>query len=283
MKTKATFAIALLLVIFCCDNDNGVSIPKIEGLSLYWDHEVFDEKGRSLRFEATAINKFDNEYDLVFNTSRDGTTITVELIQTNNNGKCQFFPMPVVGDDDPTKCFASGMFYLSDKELPNGTYTLKVITPYFEVSSELIVSDELVSLEIPPNDYLRSSIKEVYPIPKDLLFGSIVYQGSNNTDDAVGFLDYLENLGLNETTVPNNPYRHLSVDENGAPINRNWPQDNHLIGLLYNMNAVEFTTIFEESREYFNQNNVNLYLYTSNGDQCYFSKGGGISVVFAPN
>ncbi len=87
--------------------------------------------------------------------------------------------MPSSGGDDPNKCNASGEFYLTDKELSNGIYSLTIIMPNFKVTSELTITDEKFTLDIPANKYLSSSIKYVYPIPKNILFGSVVYRGSN--------------------------------------------------------------------------------------------------------
>jgi hypothetical protein len=282
MNTGRTPALIFLIAaIFSCDNDNSPSVPPINGLSLYWDHEVFGDEGRRLRFEVTTTNEFDNDYELEFSTAVVDKSVTVTFTKSIDNGKCQFFPMPVTGDDDPNKCNASGDFYLSDEELDNGVYSLKIIMPAFEITSELTVTDEIVTLTIPQNDFLNSSIKNVYPIPPDLLFGSVVYQGSTNTNAAETFLDYLKDLGITQTTVTNHPYRHLSVDENGHPPVSHWEPDNHVIGFLYKMNNIDFRTIFEASEQYFNQSNLNIDLYTSNGDQALMSKSEGITVVYA--
>ena len=169
MKTRTTLRLILPIVsIFSCDNNDSLSIPTINGLSLYWDHEVFGDEGRRLRFEVTSTNEFDNDYDLQFNTSIKDKSITATLIKTIDKGKCQWFPMPTTGDDDPNKCNASGQFYLTDKELSSGLYSLTIITPTFKVTSELTVTDELVTLDIPSNEHLSSSIKYVYPIPKNI-------------------------------------------------------------------------------------------------------------------
>lgn len=282
MKTKTTLGLILTLVsIFSCDNNDSLSIPTIDGLSLYWDHEIFGDEGRRLRFEATTNNEFDNDYDLEFQTSINDKTITATLTKTIDKGKCQWFPMPTAGDDDPSNCNASGVFYLADKELSNGTYSLTITTPTFRVTSKLTITDELATIDIPANEHLSSSIKYVYPIPKNILFGSVFYKGSNNTDDANEFLVYLSNLGLIETTVPNYPYRHLAVDETGRLTNSNWQDDNYSIGVLYKMNNVDIKTIFEESKKYFDQTNLNISLFTSNGDEAHFSKSEGITIVYS--
>lgn len=284
MRTRTKLGLILTIVaIFSCDNDDSLPIPTINGLSLYWDHEVFGDEGRRLRFEGFTTNEFDNDYDLEFNTSINDKSITTTLVKTIDKGKCQWFPMPSTGDDDPNKCNASGGFYLTDKELYNGIYSLTIIMPSFKVTSKLTVTDEMVTLDIPANEHLSSSIKYVYPIPKNILFGSVVYKGSNNTNDANEFLVYLSNLGLIETTVPNYPYRHLAVDETGRITNSNWQDDNYSIGVLYKMNNVDIKTIFEESKKYFDQTNLNISLFTSNGDEAHFSKSEGVTIVYSKN
>jgi len=283
MKTRiGSISILLALTIFSCENHDEISMVMIDGFSLYWDHEVFGEEGRRLRFQVTTTDEYDNDYELVFNTDVDDRSITARLVKNVDEGKCQYYPMPVIGNHDPHKCSASGGFYLTDKELDNGIYSLKIVTPSFEVTSELTIADEQVTLEVPANNHLTSSFKYVYPIPKKLLFGGIVYQASENTNDAQEFFNELTNLGLTETTVPNYPYRYLSVDENGRATSSNWEPDYHTIGFLYKMNDIDFKTIVEASKKYFNQSNLNIYLHTSNGDEGLMSKTEGITVVYGP-
>lgn len=282
MKTYIKIVpVLLLLIMLSCEDSDNVSMPTINGLSLYWDHEIFGEEGRRLRFEVSSTNRHDNKYELEFNTSIIDKSIIVRLVRSIDKGACPYFPMPIIGNDDPKKCNATGGFYLSDKQLVAGTYSLSIITPDFEVTSNLIITDEKITLEIPANEYLTSSIEHVYPVPQGLLFGSVFYQGSNNTTDAQGFLDELTKLGLTDTNVPAYNYRHLSVDDNGYPLNSNWEPDNHLIGFLYKINSSDFETIFEESKKYFNNTNLNIYLYSSNGDEASMSKLEGINVVYA--
>jgi hypothetical protein len=279
MRTRIRIhLIFIMFAIFSCEQDDRISIPPVDGFTLYWDHDVFGLHGRRLRFEASTTNEFDNDYDLIFNSSIENNSITATLANSVDNGKCPNYPMPA--DPTPNTCSASGGFYLPDKLLANGTYSLKIVAPTFEITSELIVTDEQVELKIPANDRLESFIQYVYPIPKNLLFGSIIYQGSLNTNDAENFLNELKNLGLIETTVPNHPYRNLSVDENGQPIDQEWVVDNHLIGFLYDLNNVDVKTIFEESKKYFNETDLNIDLFTSNGDEAHLSKTQGITIVY---
>lgn len=283
MRTKiASISILLTLAIFSCEKHDEISMVMIDGFSLYWDHEVFGEEGRRLRFQVTTTDEYDNDYELVFDTDIDNKSITARLVKNIDEGRCQYYPMPLIGNHDPNKCSASGGFYLADKELVNGIYSFKIVAPSFEVTSELTLAGEQVTLEVPANNHLTSSIKYVYPIPKKLLFGSIFYQGSDNANDAEEFFNELTNLGLAETTVPNYPYRYLSVDENGQPPDSHWEPDYHSIGFLYKMNDIDFKTIFEASKKYFDQTNLDIYLSTSNGDEGMMSKTGGVTVVYGP-
>ncbi len=281
MKTKLLISVLLLAVTFGCKKDNDISVPKIDGLSLYWDHEVFGAPGRRLRFQVSTTNRFDNDYDLEFSTSIESKSVTIKFVKSTDNGKCPWFPMPAVGED-PHKCNAVGKFYLPEKELENGTYSLNMITPYFETTSKLIVTNEKVTLEIPENEYLKSRIKDVYPIPQNLLFGAVTYHGSDNTDAANEFLNRLKTLGLAEATVPDYHYRHLALDENGRPVITHWEPDNHTIGFLYDMNGSDFHKIFEEAKRHFDRTNLNIDLFTSNGDEAHLSKSSGVIVVYAP-
>lgn len=280
---KSRIALTFFFLIFGisgCENDDLLSIPNIDGLSLYWDHEVFGNEGRRLRFEFYGTNELENEYELVFNYTFDKQSIKVRLVKSIDNGKCQYFPMPSFGPDDPLKCNASGGFFIPDEHLKNGSYAFDLITPFFEVSSEMIITNEHITLNIPPNDNFHSSISKVYPIPKDILYGSVVYYGSENNKDADDFFKDLSNLGLSDTMLPDYPYRHLDVDEDGKAIERHWEPDSHSIGFIYKLNQ-NFEIIFEKAKEHFNKSNLNIYLRTSNGDQALMNQHDGITIVYA--
>jgi hypothetical protein len=280
MKLRITSLTCLLIfAVSGCENNDLSPVPAIEGLSLYWDHEVFGEGGRRLRFEFNSSNEFDNDHELVFDYSIDGNSITAALIESIDKGKCQYYPMPTTGNDDPHKCHASGGFYIPDEALSTGIYSFKIVTPDFEVTTALNVSDEQVTLTIPANEHLTTSINHVYPIPANVLFGSVVYEGSDNAQDASDFLEALTSAGLTEIVLPDHSYRHLSVDENGEAIDSHWADDDHALGLLYKMNS-DFDTIVELSKEHFHKTNLDIYLYTSNGDEGLMSQRDGITIVY---
>ncbi|MEM1328664.1 MAG: hypothetical protein AAGI23_22100 [Bacteroidota bacterium] len=87
-------------------------------------------------------------------------------------------------------------------------------------------------MNIPENDHFYSFTEEVFPIPKGLLFGGIIYQGSEYIEAANQYFDALDSLGLIETTVPNYKYRHLQVETDGRPADKHWDTDEHILGLF---------------------------------------------------
>jgi hypothetical protein len=150
--------------------------------------------------------------------------------------------------------------------LNENKYSLILKTYDFETNSYLTVSDEKFVLEIPTNEKVSSSITIVYLIPENLLFGSVVFSGIENTQQANDFFEKAEIAHCVKTSVPNNPYRHLRVGDNGKPVDEHWETDNHNLKFLYKMEN-NFESVFELAKEHFNNSNLNIYLYSSNGDQ----------------
>ncbi len=269
----------LALLLFGCDKealktDTG---DKVEGLTLYWDHEVFGEGGRRLRFEFYETRKYEHIFNLVFDYKITGKDIIISLVDKVDMGKCPKFPSPNGID---SLCRPKGNMFIPDNLLTLGNYSIVLKTYDFEIVSDLIVDAEKYTLEIPANEKFSSSINTVYPIPADLLFGSVVFSGIENTEDANDFFEALETLGFEKTSVPNYHYRHLSVDENGKPPDEHWDPDNHSLGLLRKMGNT-FESAFELAKLHFNNSNLNIYLYSSNGDQARLDKTEGIIVLYA--
>lgn len=268
MKTNRLTVCFLIAILMSCKNDanevqlassKGEVIANSEGLSLYWDHEV-GNKQRNLRFEFYGRTESENLYQLVFDYSINKRDILIELISKVDRGKCPLFP-PNGKDAICTK----GGFSIPDSVLLEGVYKLSLKTPDFKVDAELVVSQNKYTLIILPNEYFSSSIKEVYP-PKNLLFGSVVYSGDEKTKFAMDFFNDLLIVGLKETTVPNYPYRYLSVDKDGKAISSHWPPANHALGFLYTMDN-NFEEIVNLATEHAHKANINIYLYSSDGDE----------------
>ena len=277
MKRQIFILVILGLLIFSCKKDNIDFDTRVEGLSLYWDHEVFGESGRRLRFEFYETKRFENSFELVFDYNIKGKDIIITLVDRIDKGKCHRYPTPNGID---SLCTPKGGLFIQDKYLENGNYSLILKTYDFEIKSSLIIDDEKYVLDIPSNEKFSSGIKEVFPIPENLVFGSVIFEGVENTQSANEYFDELESIGLVETIVPNYPYRHLYVDDSGRPIDSHWEPDNHSLKFLYKMN-IPFKEIFELSKEHFIKSNMNISLQSSQGDEAYLSKTNGIIVVYA--
>jgi hypothetical protein len=72
------------------------------------------------------------------------------------------------------------------------------------------------------------------------------------------------------------------MDEAGAPLNTHWDPDNHSLGILFQLGQADFKTVFKEVEIFFAKTNLNVYLFTSNGDEARLSQTEGTHVVFAP-
>ena len=278
MKTHLIIFILAIIVLGCNKDDFPIDErASVEGLSLYWDHEVFGEGGRRLRFEFYENMEYENSFELVFDYKIDGKNIIISLIDKVDNGKCPKFPTPNGID---SLCRPKGNFFIPDNKLIESDYLVTLKTYDFEVKSNLTVNEDKFILEIPTNENFSSSISTVYPIPENLLFGGVVFKGTENTQQATAFFEELETIGFTGTSVPNYPYRHLRVGDDGKPIDEHWEPDNHSLSLLREMDA-DFKKAFDLAKEYFDNTNLNIYLYSSNGDEARLSKTDGIQVKYA--
>ncbi len=271
--------ILVLLISLCSCEEEKETIINIDGLTLYWDHEVFGNEGRRLRFEFYGIKRFENNYELIFNYSVTDKIITIKLADIKDNGECPEFPTP---NDLNSNCIPKGGLYIPDSLLSDGIYDFKIITSKFKINSILEITKEKITLAIPENKYFSSQINNVCPIPSNLLFGSIVFEGTENETFAHKFLDDLSSIGFEMTTIPDYSYNHLDVGQDGYPVNEYWPPDKHSLKFLYNM-KVNFRASFELAKLHFNQSdeNINIYLYSSNGDQARLNHTNGIYVEYA--
>jgi hypothetical protein len=279
MKSNIGLCLFIFLILFGCEKDSNKhgSPPGIDGLSLYWDHEVFGTEGRRIRFEFYGTKQFEDSYELVFKYSINQKNISIILVNEIDNGKC---PKVEPGWGNDSLCTASGRMYIPDSLISKGTYNLTLKTSSFETTSELIVGNDSIVLNIPSNKHFSSFIHAVYPIRVNLMFGSIVFSGAQNTNDANMFINDLLSLGLTKTNVPDYPYRYLSVDKNGNVEDSSWPPDNYSLGLLFTFNN-NFKDIFNLAKDYFDKTNLNIYLYSSNGDEALLNKIDGVRVVYA--
>ncbi|MDD4756625.1 MAG: hypothetical protein PHG29_11150, partial [Prolixibacteraceae bacterium] len=198
MKTHLIIFILAIIVLGCNKDDFPIDEKaSVEGLSLYWDHEVFGEGGRRLRFEFYENMEYENSFELVFDYKIDGKNIIISLIDKVDNGKCPKFPTPNGID---SLCRPKGNFFIPDNKLIESDYLVTLKTYDFEVKSNLTVNEDKFILEIPTNENFLSSITTVYPIPENLLFGGVVFKGTENTQQATAFFEELETIGFTGTS-----------------------------------------------------------------------------------
>ena len=277
-KIIGIFLIGILITGCRKDEFDKDSLLGSQGLSVWWDHQIFGEEGRGFKFEFYEVRRFENSWELKFKYTIDKKrkTIDIYLIDKVDEGKCPVFPGPYKTDG---LCISKGGLFIPENVLNQGMYTFTIRTFDFTVQSHLTVNEGKVTLEIPENNYFSSSVKEVFPTPVNLLYGSVAFTGEENTQFANEFFEKLKSLGLKDTVVSNPPF-NLSVDETGKPVDSHWEPDKHSLSFLYSMNT-SFRTIFNASKAYFNKYDLNIYLFSSNGDQARLNKQEGIIVDYA--
>lgn len=288
MRVILCFVLLGLLIVTCTENnivDNNEpsnvfdKLVSISGLSLYWDHEVFGHEGRRLRFQLHDVVAHQHKYELEFHYILDNNTIDVYLIDIADHGKCAVYPSPQ-GVDNST-CLSSGGFYIPDSLLDYEYYKFNLHTKDFTAQCGLNISNSSYQLTIPDNDYFKSSIEYVFPIPKDIIWGSIVFKGEENIEHAQKLKSAFCALGLFETSVPNYPYRHLKVNDEGTRSDKIWPPDNYSYKFLYKTNGVNFRQIVEVANRSFSNTTLNISFSSGMGDEAIFSQNNGIYIVYA--
>jgi hypothetical protein len=259
-----------MLFVTSCNYDNDtIILESFNKFSLYWKHEVFGEEGRRFVFGFTAKYEFNNSYEMKFNTKIDENKIEIFLSDLINEGKCPKFPT-IHGID--SMCQPKGTIYIPESILNKGTYDILFITHNFSILSQLIVDDEIITLNVPDNQYLDPYVHKVYPIPKDILWGSIGYNGIENEKFASKFIDDLISIGLQRTTLPDYPYEYFRVDSTGNPCDEYHPPDRYYKALFFKMNN-NFTDIYKLAEQYHKQANeeISISVFTGNGEQAHFS------------
>lgn len=280
MKVKLIAIFLIVFLLFGCHKDefDKNSLLGSDGLSLWWNQKIFGEEGRGFVFEFYEAQRSENLYELIFEYEIDNkqNNIDIYLVDKVDEGRCPMFPSPNQTDN---LCTSKGGFFIPENMLIKGDYSFTIRTFDFTIQSNLTISESKVTLKIPENKYFSSSIKEVFSTPRNLLYGSVLFTGEEKTEYANDFFDKLETIGLKDTVVSNPPF-NLNVDEAGNPIHSHWDTDKHSLSFLYSMD-ISFHTIFELSKEHFNKYDLNIYLFSSNGDQARLSKNDGIIVEFA--
>lgn len=276
MKAKLLLLSVFVISLGCSDDYiNTRSLAHSQGLNLWWDHKIFGEDGRGYIFAFHEMERMENSYDLIFAYKVDEKrkNIKVYFQKKIDQGKCPYFPSPYKEDG---LCMSDGSIFIPEEELKYGKYQFIVYTANYEAYSILDVTKEKVSLEIQDKEYFTTSVNEVFPTPKDLLYGSVKYMGEKYADEAQMFLTKMEESGFAKTVVANPPF-NLETDENGVPILRFVEPDRYYQSFLFKLDK-SFATACQITTSFFEKNNVDIYFFTSNGDQATFSKRKGISI-----
>ena len=266
----AAITVTLLLSVGC--EKNGIEEVRSEGLTLWWNHEVFNEQGRGFIFSFSDVERFENLYELKFEFQIDNNqkSIEVSLVDKIDKGKCPHYPMP--SPEPEIGCISSGKIYIPENMVNEGNYKFVVKTTNFTVQSEIIFSKEKATLVIPKNNYFSSNVEEVNILPKNLLHGVVVVRGEQNISFAMDFIEDLRALGLRDTI---NPHIYFAnVDETGKPIMTSWSPDYHSIPYLLTMTS-DFLTVFEIGKQHFDKGHFNWITFAStNGDEARLNING---------
>lgn len=280
MKLKI-LGLILIGFLFSGFENNKVTkrtLASVEGLSLYMDHDIFGGSYRKLRFEFYGTKQFENKFKLVFDYEIIDDKIIIRLIDKINVEKNQ---KNIVNYSFEKLKTPIGRLSFADELLPQRTYSLILKTLNFEIKSELIVENDKIVLNIPDNNYVTCSNNVVYPIPKDLLFGSVCFYGNADNKCIAKFFKEMEDLGLKKASVPNYPYMHLTVDDTGRPIDEHWPNNQHCLKFLYKMDD-NFRKVTRLAKRWFRKNyQINFSMFSSNGDQAILTEGKGIATTYA--
>lgn len=280
---KALYHFAMLFLlsfVFSCEKkDLEINRAGREGFGLYWHHEVFGNS-RHLLLDFTNNEGLRNDYDLHFEYTVKGREINVWLADATDRGACPKY----AGWGDSELCYSNGSVRIPDKELPAGTYTLSVFTNKMRSVSELVVATDKISLHIPPNSPLNSTIKEVYPIPRDILFGDILYDGTQNGKFAQNLIKELTLLGLRPAEIPPHDYRGLNIENKPHLSEETWDDDKHSIRVIFAMTK-DFRQVMEVVQKHYelSDRKLKIGLFSSNGDQAYLNLGDSDRIIYAEN
>ncbi|MCF0074362.1 hypothetical protein LZD49_28015 [Dyadobacter sp. CY261] len=245
---KRLFHILLIFCIaFCthCKNRDELNVMDKEGLGLYWHHEANVERGRHLLMSFINVNASTDKADYKFEYQIQGRVIDVRLVEKISKGKCQVFPGPN-GD----QCQSWGNIYIPETALSEGTYKFRLQTGKAIVTADLIVGHDQYELKVPANSYFTNNIPVVYAIPRNIVFGSVLYKGDANEPLARALIDDLMKAGLKPAVIPTHPYSYLAENNQTHLSNTFWEPDNHLINLVFSWEG-DFKKVVEICKKHF--------------------------------
>lgn len=269
------FIILGFLFIGSSEKFTDETLVNIKGLDLFMCHDIFGTEGRRLTMAFSETQRYRKEYRLELNHEIVGNKIIISVVNKTD-----------ITDYEDTTCpdelyRPHGYIYIPDSLLSNKKYTLIIKTANFKIKSKLIVKDDLIELKIPKNQYFSCPINKIYPEPRNLLFGYVYYYGQRDNEVITKFFEEFEKLGLIKTTVPNYPYKYLTVDESGRPINEFSPDGGNSIGFLYKMDIKFRDAVkFMEKWYWKYYPTIQFSFYCSNGDQALTTQNAGINTFY---
>lgn len=254
-------------------------LQKIKTLSSYWHFDYLNFDNRGLYFVFYDEVKRDNKFDLVFEWSINGNDIIVQLIDLKDMGPCPEFPSPDLNLDK--RCTSRGFIFIPEDKIPVGDYNFIIKTEALNVVNSFNFDGTKYTIVTPDLHLFSVHKKEIYPIPKNILMGNIQYYGDENTIIAQDFISDLNDLGFNNTVVPNfNKIGINEVDSTGVPYIYSWPPDFHSRSFVCTLSN-NFKQAFDLAIKYYNENpTMNIVLRSSNGDSADLNQIHGISFKF---
>lgn len=269
---------ALILIVFLF---HGVSwsnpdktLADVKGIDLYMCYDIFGNEGRRLTMDFSETQRFEQKYKLEIVYEIVGSKIIISVVdKTVKFDKYVYYPKELNR--------SYGIIYLPDSILSNKKYTLILKTANFEVKSKLLINDDVIELKVPKNKYFSCRINKVYPEPKNLIFGSIVFYGNKDNKVITTFFEKFEKLGLTKKTLPNYRYKYLTVDDSGRPINKFYPNGENVLSFLYEMDT-NFREIAKFIDEWYLKYypSIIFFVYCSNGDQALGYDKDGVHTFF---
>ncbi|MEM1328663.1 MAG: hypothetical protein AAGI23_22095 [Bacteroidota bacterium] len=133
MKTVYYILLLCIGTSWSCEREK-IDLVVVEDLSLYWDHEVFGEGGRRLRFEFQETQQFDEDIDLVFDYMVADDKVIISLVDKIIVKDCPDYPSP---NGVEYRCTPRGGVEIPDSLLGGKSYALYLQTPTFEIEAIL--------------------------------------------------------------------------------------------------------------------------------------------------
>ncbi|HMP29047.1 MAG TPA: hypothetical protein PKD85_05580, partial [Saprospiraceae bacterium] len=213
---KLVFLIIISLLFTNCSREVP-EIMEIKKISTYWHFGFSEDNDRGLLFAFYDDIKRPNKLDLKFKWHITGQNILIELVDFEDKGLCPIFPSPFPNLEK--NCTSDGSIFIPEDMIPTGSYKFNIKAESVNISLDFNFDGIKYSFIIPNETQFSITKKEIYPMPKNILFGSVVYEGEESTAAAQGFKNDLNNLGFMDIIVPNfDKIPVIYVDSVGNPV-----------------------------------------------------------------